>query len=713
MTDQKSILSLGEKLLRLGSKISQTEAQQHVESLREVIVYHQLKYYSEDRPLISDAEFDRLFELLKAWEQKYPELITPDSPTRRAGVTVQSALAKVTHKIPMLSLDNAFNAEDLREFETRCCNILKKEDADAPLAYFVELKFDGLGVSLVYENGYFVQGATRGNGEVGEEITENLKTMQSVPLKLKLAGLAAKRIEIRGEVLMNKTDFQKLNEARAEAGEAEFANPRNAASGSLRQLDPHITARRRLTFYAFEIFLDGDKLALQTQEHSEQTLQQMGFITSPFTKACSSIEQVIDIAEKMESKRHDFPFETDGLVIKVQHFQTQNLLGFTGHHPRWAIAFKFPALQVETTIKGITLQVGRTGVVTPVAELAPTKLEGVTVARATLHNFDEVVNKDFRVGDIAILERAGDVIPHLIKPLADKRTGNEKPIPIPTNCPECGSELVRKEGEVAIRCVNPLCPAQVAGRISYFTSKAGMDIAHLGPERVQQFLDAGLITTIADLYKLTEVDLLALPLFKEKAAHNVIAALEKSKHQPLWRLITALGIPLVGPRTAKVLAKEFGDLHIIAAAGQDELEAIYDIGPQVAESIRHFFAQTETKELLAELERAGLPFSAQQEAKIASEFTGKKVVLTGSLKHLTRDEAKAILEKLGGEVTGSVSKNTDFVICGESAGSKLDKARQLGVNILDEAAFVQKIPAELRPNPDALESGEEIRQTLF
>ncbi len=713
MSKNTPIIAAGEKLFHLGTEAAEGDVIKHIEELRTVVLFHQEQYYSLDQPIITDAEFDQLFQLLKIWEERFPELITLDSPTRRAGVTIQSALTKITHSIPMLSLDNAFDTKDLEEFETRCQNILKKEDAAAALEYFVELKFDGLGVSLVYENDYFVQGATRGNGEVGENITENLKTMPSVPLKINFAKDGYKRVEIRGEVLMNKTDFQKLNETRAENGEAEFANPRNAASGSLRQLDPHITARRRLTFYAFEIFVDGSKLALQTQAHAEKVLQQNGFITSPFTHVCSSIEKVSEVVKGVKNKRHDFAFEMDGLVIKVQDFATQNLLGFTGHHPRWAIAYKFPALQKYTVINAVSFQVGRTGVVTPVAELEPTKLEGVTVARATLHNFDEVMNKDFRIGDTAILERAGDVIPHLIRPLLEKRTGDEKPIQIPTNCPVCKAELVRKEGEVAIRCINPLCPAQIAGRIAYFTSKAGLDIAHLGPERIQQFLDAGLISGIADLYQINKSNLLALPLFKEKAAQNVIDALEQSKKQPLWRLITALGISLVGPRTAKVLAKEFGDMEKIASATQEELETIYDIGPQVAESIRDFFARETTKKLLAELKNVGFTFSAEKEAKITSIFTGKKVVLTGSLQTLTRDEAKILLEKLGAEIVGSVSKHTDFVICGESAGSKLEKAQQLDIHILDENAFLQKIPQQLLPQQDSPESSEAKEYTLF
>ncbi len=695
------------------ANIGQKEIAQHIDTLRTVIAFHQQRYYSEDNPIISDAEFDRLFELLKTWEELCPEMVTPDSPTRRAGVLIQSELTKVKHDIPMLSLDNAYSGDELLEFETRCHNILKKEDLSAPLEYFVELKFDGLGVSLIYENDYFVRGATRGNGEIGEDITENLKTMQSVPLNSPFSKLGCKRAEVRGEVLMNKTDFQRLNQYRAENGEAEFANPRNAASGSLRQLDTHITAKRRLTFYAFEVFLDGKKLPLETQSNGEKVLQELGFITSPFTSVCPSIGQVTTIAERMEAKRHDFAFETDGLVVKVQHFRTQNLLGKTGHHPRWAIAYKFPAVQVETTITGITFQVGRTGVVTPVAELTPKKLEGVTVARATLHNFDEVEKKDFRIGDVALLERAGDVIPHLIHPILDKRTGKEQSIEIPKHCPICKSDLLKNEGEVALRCINPNCPAQVAGRIAYFTSKAGLDIAHLGPERIQQFLDAGLISGMVDLYHIKKQQLLALPSFKEKAAQNVVDALEDSKRQPLWRLITALGIPLVGPRTAKVLAKHFGNLWKIADANTEDLETIYDIGPQVAESIGNFFGKTEVRNTLKKLEAAGLNFSAEAQTTVRSDFTDKRVVLTGSLQQLTRDDAKALLETLGAEVVSSVSKNTDFVICGESAGSKLDKAKELGISILDEADFLNKIPAKLRPQGGNLDSAAQLVQTLF
>lgn len=713
MNKEQAIIATGERLLQLGPQPAEDAAAAHITELREVILTHQKKYYAEDQPLISDAEFDQLFALLKQWESTFPQLKTPDSPTERAGVMVQSELKKVWHTIPMLSLDNAFNDTDLREFEARCLNILAKEGAKNPLEYFLELKFDGLGVSLVYENNYFVQGSTRGNGELGEDVTANLKTLASVPLFADFKKLGYRRAEIRGEVLMNKEDFRKLNEARIDAGELEFANPRNAAAGSLRQLDPHITAQRRLTLYAFEVFVDGEKIPLQTQAKGEKLLSELGFVTSPFTANCPTITAVITTIHEVESKRHDFPFETDGIVIKVQDFRTQNLLGFTGHHPRWAMAYKFPSIQTETTIRDVVFQVGRTGVITPVAELVPVKLEGVTISRATLHNFDEVKNKDFRIGDTALLERAGDVIPHLIHPLIERRTGSERSIAIPKHCPVCNSILMRQQGEVAIRCLNANCPAQIAGRIAYFTSKAGLDIEHLGPERIQLFLDQGLIRGIADLYHIRETDLLRLPSFKEKAARNVINALQQSKTQPLWRLITSLGIPLVGPRTGKALAGKFHDLWKIADATQEELEEIYDIGPQVAAAICAFFDKKENRMLLSELSAAGLNFSAVERTTIASDFTGKKVVLTGSLQTMTRDAAKELLEKLGATATETVSAQTDLLIYGANAGSKFAKAQTLKIPLMTETEFLNAIPSNLRPKQQKPEKTGTFPTSLF
>ncbi len=681
------------QFLEKNDTLNKSFVQENIDDLREVIRHHQYLYYAKDAPIISDADFDQLFRLLQKYESNFPELQSANSPTQKPGTIVQSALQKVRHELPMLSLDNAFSGEELREFKTRCNNILQKEDPDAPLEFFVELKFDGLGVSLLYENGRFIRGATRGNGEIGENITENLKTLKSVPPFIE----STDKIEVRGEVVMAKADFADLNEKRRENGEAEFANPRNAASGSVRQLDTSITAKRPLRFYAFEIFVNGHKRELISQQKAEALLKKLGFLTSPFQKNCPKINQVVEICGKMKDSRHDYEFETDGAVIKVQHFQTQNLLGATGHHPRWAIAYKFPAMQVETKILDVIFQVGRTGVITPVAVLEPTLLEGATISRATLHNFDEVESKDFRIGDVAILERAGDVIPHVIEPVVSKRNGAEKPIVKPNNCPSCGSETLHKDEEVALRCINANCPAQIHGRISHFTSKAGLDIAHLGPERISLFLEHDLITSIADLFTLEKQQLLVLPLFKEKAANNVLAALNKAKRQPVWRLITALGIPLIGPRTAKALTKHFSSLHEIAQATQAELEEIFDIGPLVAKSLAEFFGRQQNKELITQLEQAGLNVTAEQRSTaIESEFTGKKIVLTGSLHQLTRDEAKDLVEQLGGEPAGSVSKKTDYVICGENAGSKRKKAEELGIAILSEAEFFEKVPSTMR-----------------
>lgn len=700
--NQKEALSIGSFLVTLPQKPDGETVKKYMADLVEVLLFHQKKYYEEDDPLLSDAEFDRLFELLKTWEKVYPHFQLQNSPTLRAGTIIQSELKKVTHRIPMLSLSNAFSAKDLMDFETRCRNILQKESAEASLLYFMELKFDGLGVSLHYENGKFLQGATRGNGEIGEDITENLKTIHNIPLTIP----DKRNIDIRGEVVMTKADFARLNEDRRENGESEFANPRNAAAGSLRQLDTSITAKRPLSFYAFEIFADKRKESFLSQEESEKALQRLGFSTSPLAVSCKTLEEVIQTTKNAEHARHDYPFETDGIVVKVQDFSVQRLLGATGHHPRWAIAYKFPALQVHAKIIGITFQVGRTGVITPVAELEPVALEGVTISRATLHNFDEVRKKDFRVGDIALLERAGDVIPHLLHPLPEKRNGNEMPFSPPTECPKCSSRLIQKEGEVALRCENPSCPAQISGRIAYFCSKAGLDIANLGPERIQIFLDGGLIQNAADLFSLTETQLLTLPLFKEKQAKNVIHSLEKAKHQPLWRLLTALGIPLVGPRTAKALGKAFGDLEHIQNASLEELENVFDVGPSVAESIQKFFEDKEHQAFVDTLKKAGLNVSQENILpNTRTPLSGKKVVITGSFIGFTRDELKEILEQMGAEPVGSVGKQTDMVLCGEKAGSKKEKAEELGIPLMTEMELKKILPHHLFKKQPAMSSG--------
>lgn len=693
MNTEQQFLIAGDALLQIGKNPDLETAQKNIQKLREVIRFHQRKYYLEDAPILPDAEFDRLFRLLESWEQQFSELITPDSPTARAGVEVRSELQKVRHEIPMLSLGNAFSLAELRDFETRAKNILRKETEEDALAFFVELKFDGLGVSLSYEDGIFVRGATRGNGEIGEDITENLKTLPSVPLSI----VEKNRVEIRGEVIMKKRDFASLNADRAENGEAEFANPRNAAAGSLRQLDPHITARRRLSFFAFEIFLNGEKVLLEGQKKSEQYLQKLGFLTSPIAEVLKNIDDAHKVISGIEQQRHEFDFEVDGAVVKIDDFRTQNLLGSTGHHPRWAIAYKFPATQVKTRIENIILQVGRTGVITPVAVLTPTLLDGATISRATLHNFDEVRNKDFRIGDCAILERAGDVIPHLIRPILEERRGDEREIFPPKSCPVCDSPTLQKPGEVAIRCENrERCPAQIRERMEHFVSKAGLDIENIGPERISLFLNNKIIQEIADLFFLEKKDLLDLPSFQEKSADNIIAALEKAKRQPLWRLLTALGIPLVGPRTAKTLVKNFETLETIAQASVEDLAEIYDIGPLVAASICNFFEKPENQKLINRLRDAG--FSGK-EARLETEqsfFTNKKVVLTGTLENCGREEAKSILERCGAEVVNSVSAKTDCVVCGENAGSKAEKARILGVVILNESEFWEKIPEKFK-----------------
>jgi DNA ligase (NAD+) len=686
------VLSLGEEILQLGENVQEKIASEYIGVLRDILRFHQKLYYEKNAPLLSDAEFDRLFQILVSWEKKYPHLKVVDSPSARVGLVVQSALKKVLHAIPMLSLSNAFSDDDLRDFEDRCMNILKKENISEKPKYFLELKFDGLSVSLLYERGVLVRGATRGNGEVGEDITENVKTIPSIPLKID----SLDSLEIRGEVLMTKDDFSQLNAYRLENGEREFSNPRNAASGSLRQLDTSITAKRPLRFYAFEVFFDGEKGAF-SQEKSEKYMRELGFLTSPFVQSTSRIEEIIQCIDSLKEKRHDFEFEIDGAVIKIQEAEIQTLLGATGHHPRWAIAYKFPAFQGETIIRDITFQVGRTGIVTPVAELEPIHLEGAMVSRATLHNFDEVVHKDFRIGDTVLLERAGDVIPHLLHPLLKKRSGTEKKIEIPKICPECSSKLSRKDGEVALRCNNVHCPAQIVRKIAHFTSKTGLDISHLGPERIRLFLEHRLISDVADLFFLTKKGLLTLPLFKEKSAENVLFSLEKAKKQPLWRCLTALGIPLVGSQTAKALVNHYSSFGDIAGAQKGELENIFDIGPLVAESIHVFFSQERNRNIIKKMEDAGFSFSREEKKKgdvISSNFFEKKIVITGTFS-FPRDTIKEILEKLGAKISSSVSRNTDIVLCGKNPGSKMKRAEELNILLLNEKEFLQSMPSLL------------------
>jgi len=690
------ILAFGEKILK-NKKVEKKFASKNIENLREVLRFHQKKYYLENSPEISDAEFDQLFQILTSWEKKFPDLQNKNSPTQKPGIsTEKSGFSKFRHFKPMLSLANAFSQQDLFDFETRAKNIFKKKsDTKNKLEYFLELKFDGISLSLHFENGNFVRGITRGNGEIGENISQNLTKVKNLPHQISSEKFFGKNkhLEIRGEILMTKKDFQQVNKNQIEKGLPEFKNPRNATSGTVRNLDPIVAASRPLHFFAFEIFVDGQKLPAESQQKSTEILQKMGFSVSPLAKKLENLSQVFSEIEKVEKNRQKFAFETDGVVLKINDFWTQKILGSTGHHPRWAIAFKFPAEVAESKIEKIFWQVGRTGVLTPVAEISPVKISGVKISRATLHNFDEICKKDFRVGDFVILERAGDVIPHLLRPILQKRIGYEKKITPPKTCPSCQKKVTQKEGEVAFRCQNLNCPAQITEKIIFFAGKNGMDIPSCGEKTIRLFLDRKLITDAGDLFFLKFSQISKIPRFAEKSAQNLITGILSAKNAPLWKLLSALAIPLVGKQTAKVLVEKFGDLQKISAAEISELENVFEIGPGVAKSIFDFFRQQENKILLQKLLKAGINFENKKISKYISEklislFSKKKVVVSGKIGELSREKVIEILEDSGATVSKSISQKTDFLIIGEKASNnKIATAKKLGTEIFSGEEF--------------------------
>ncbi|NLM52897.1 MAG: NAD-dependent DNA ligase LigA [Firmicutes bacterium] len=656
------------------------EAEKLVMELRQKIEEHNYRYYVLDDPIISDAEFDALMRQLQEIEKKFPDLITPDSPTQRVGGQVQAGFAQVVHQIPMLSLDNALNLHELREFARRAQNLVPH----AQLEYVVELKVDGLAVSLQYENGLFVRGATRGNGEVGEDITHNLRTVKSIPLRLR----EPVTVEVRGEVYMPRASFLQLNAEREKQGLPLFANPRNAAAGSLRQLDPKVAASRNLAMVTYALGASPD-IKPATHYEALMTLKRLGLRITPQIEIFQSVEEVMAYCESWRERRHDLPFDIDGLVIKINDLAVQEKLGATSKSPRWAIAYKFPAEQAETRVKEISVQVGRIGTLTPIAELEPVLLAGTVVKRASLHNEDILREKDVRIGDYVIVQKAGDIIPEIVSVVTAKRTGEEKPFTMPAHCPACGSAVTRLPGEVAVRCLNANCPAQVLERIVHFASRNAMDIEGLGVAGVQQLLEAGLIADVADIYELPKKRdaLLQLERKAEKSVENLLAAIEASKKRPLWRLLYGLGIRFVGERTAKLLADHFGSLDEILAAAPEELEQVPEIGPKIARSIYEFASLKESRELIKRLRKAGLNFVQRKTGTSSLPLQGKVFVLTGTLPTYSRDEATKLIEEAGGKVTGSVSKNTDYIVVGEKPGSKLAKAQNLGITVIDEAGL--------------------------
>jgi len=663
--------------------MNKEETKKQIEKLREEIRHHDRRYYADDNPEISDAQYDKLMRRLQGLEAQYPCFVTPDSPTQRVGGKPLEKFGEVRHRTTMLSLANAFSAEELTAFDARVKKILETEK---DIEYITELKFDGLAISLTYEKGVFRVGSTRGDGVTGEDVTNNLRTVRAIPLKLQGKGLPAV-MDVRGEVVMFESDFEKLNKEREEAGEPAFANPRNAAAGSVRQLDPAVTARRKLTFFAYGIgFCEG--IDFSSQHVALQFLKDTGFRVNPNTARCRNIGEALEFCRRWEKKRESLAYEIDGIVIKVDSIEQQRALGEVSKSPRWAIAFKYPAEQETTKIKDIIVQVGRTGALTPVAIMEPVEVGGVVVERATLHNEDEIRKKDVRVGDTVVIQRAGEVIPEVVKVIKEKRTGKERPFEMPGKCPVCGSDAFRPEGEAVARCTGIACPAQIKERIKHFASRNAMNIDGIGDAHIDEWVDNGLIKDPADLFFLKKEDLLKFERMGEKLASNILEAIRRSKAAVLPRLIYAMGIRHVGEHIAEVLASRY-NLEGLKNAAEEELQNIREIGPQIAESIKIFFRQKETDEFLKKLEKAKLNIEHVRPA--SDKLQGKQFVLTGALSGFSRDEAAALIKQAGGRVTSSVSKNTDYVVAGTDPGSKLDKAKKLGVAVISEQEFIKLV----------------------
>ena len=670
--------------------MSLEEIKKQIEKLRKEIKRHDYLYYVLNQPEISDYEYDQLMKKLQDLEKKYPQLITPDSPTQRVSGEVAKEFKSVKHNTPMLSLENTYSSEEIIDWEERIRKILGEQKCE----FVVEPKIDGVSCTILYKNGLLVLGATRGDGETGEDITLNIKTIHSIPLSLRESSKyqIPSTFEVRGEVYIDKKDFEKLNKKLQDNNEITFANPRNAAAGSIRQKDPKVTAERPLKFFAHSTGLIEDK-NLKIENHLKflEICKEFGIRTIENFKLCKNIEEVIDYCKKWQEERDKIEYDIDGMVIKVNSFRQREILGTTMKSPRWAIAYKFPAQQATTKIKNIRVQVGRTGIITPVADLEPVKCGGVTISHATLHNFDEIKRLGVKIGDTVIVERAGEVIPKIVKVIESKRTGNEKNFKVPEKCPECGGEIVKeKEEEVAYRCINPSCPAQLIRGLIHFAKREAMDIEGLGEAVVQQLVEKKLVQDFADIYSLKKEDLLQLELFKDKKAQNLLDAIQKSKNRPLSRLLFALGIRNVGEKAAMVLAEKFLNIENLMKATIDELQKIYEIGPVMAESIVNFFKQASTKKLIQKLKDSGV--NMKEEIKKGPKILeGKTFVFTGELKNFSRNEAEAKVRELGGNATSSVSKKTDYVVVGENPGSKFDKAKKLGIKIIDENEFLKMI----------------------
>jgi DNA ligase (NAD+) len=658
-------------------------AKKRADELRHLLEHHEHLYYVLDQPEISDAEFDGLMRELRDLENAHPELRRPDSPTQRVGGQPREGFLKVPHSSPMLSLDNALNEQELREFDARVLGLLKSQSYE----YVAELKLDGLSMAAHYEDGQFRRALTRGDGRSGEDVTENARTIRSLPLRLRKHVIEG-AFEVRGEVVMHRRSFERLNDEREKVGLSRFANPRNAAAGALRALDPAVTAARQLDCFTYFLLRDGRPM-FESHWHSLDTLQAAGFKVNPHRKKCKDLEELLAFIREWDTRRDSLPYETDGVVAKIDSITQQEALGWTSKAPRWAIAFKYPARQASTILENIEVQVGRTGALTPVAHLRPVRIAGVSVSRATLHNEDEISRLGVEIGDTVLVERSGDVIPKIVRVV--EQSADRRPFRMPSSCPVCGGHIVRQEGEAASRCVNTNCPARLRESLLHFASRHVMDIDGMGDALVDQLLARNLVRNIADLYHLTVEQLLELERMGQKSASKVIQNIDHSRSQPLARVLNGLGIPFVGERTAQILASHFGSLDGIGSASNEQLQEAEEIGPKVAESIRQFFAEQQNRDLIERLRAAGLQFTAPRQTKKKGPLIGLTFVITGTLPTLKREEAKERIEAAGGKVAGSVSSKTNYVVAGEEAGSKLDKARTLEIPVIDEPQLLSML----------------------
>ncbi|MBK1986782.1 NAD-dependent DNA ligase LigA [Sphaerospermopsis aphanizomenoides BCCUSP55] len=669
-----------------------------VEELRRLLQQASYAYYVLDAPIMEDTVYDRLYRELQELEIKYPELITPDSPTQRVGERPATHFTSVRHNIPLYSLENAFNVEELQSWDQRWQRHLPSQYFPAEVDYVAELKIDGAALALTYQNGILVRGATRGDGVMGEDITQNVRTIRSIPLRLNFDGLAEiEKVEVRGEVFLPLEVFKQINEKRQQAGEQLFANPRNAVAGTLRQLDPRIVAQRQLDFFAYTLHIPGldDASIANTQWEALELLQRLGFRVDTNHKLCHSLDEVAEYYQYWDTERLNSPYMTDGVVVKLNTFKLQEQLGFTQKFPRWAIALKYAAEEAPTRVENITVNVGRTGALTPLAEMRPVQLAGTTVSRATLHNSDRIQQLDIRIGDTVIVRKAGEIIPEVVRVIKELRPADTEPFIMPTHCPVCGQPVVRESGEAVTRCVNASCPAILKGGIEHWVSRDALDIKGMGEKLVHQLVDKGLVHSVGDLYDLTEAKLCELERMGQKSAQKLVSAIAQSKNQPWSRVLYGLGIRHVGSVNAQLLTEKFTTVEKLAAAKQSDIEGVYGIGAEIAQSVYQWFHIDANQTLISRLQVIGIQLANTETPKSVSEINpkiaGKTFVVTGTLPSLKRDEAKALIQKAGGKVTDSVSKKTDFLVVGADAGSKLEKAQSLGITQLSEAQLLEML----------------------